>query len=70
MRYFFNLADGDEHQDLGGVELPSDAAARQEAALRAMDPSLSFRLARYSLHARIVVRDETDRVICEVNINH
>jgi hypothetical protein len=71
MRYFFNLAHGvEEHPDYGGMELKSDAAARQEAALRAADPAITFQLARYVAYTSIVVRDETDRVICEVNLFH
>lgn len=70
MRYFFNLADGHEHADLGGMELPNDTAARQEATLRAFDPTMSFRLARYAGRGRIVVRDETGRIVYEIGIQH
>jgi hypothetical protein len=70
VRYFFNLADGDEQPDHTGMDLENDAAARQEAVLRAMDPTVSFRLARYGDHASILVRDETGRIVCDIPIQH
>jgi hypothetical protein len=60
MRYFFDLFDGDRRLDLGGIELDSDAAARQEAKLRALNGRLAHQLS-LGAYCEIVVRDETDR---------
>jgi len=65
MRYFFDLIDGDLSTDLGGVELESDAAARQEAHLRALDQDETH---NYDQYRTIVVRDEGGRTVCKVDI--
>jgi hypothetical protein len=70
MRYFFDIADGETRPDHQGMELASDAAARQEARLRAIEPKSSYMLQRYRGDQRlIIVRDETGRIICEVPID-
>jgi hypothetical protein len=67
MRYFFDITDGETRSDDRGVELPNDGAARQEARLRALDHKSSYALERYGGdHRRISVRDEADRIICEI----
>ena len=70
VRYYFDLIDGHEPTDFGGMELPNDQAARQEATLRTLQPELSFRLERYGGYKTLAVRDETGRIICEVPIQH
>jgi hypothetical protein len=51
------------------MELPNDAAAQQEASLRALNSESGYRLERYESGFRqIRVRDETGRIICEVPI--
>jgi hypothetical protein len=68
-RYFFNLTGSETEQDVRGEVYDNDAAARQEAKLRAMDGH-SFRLQRYRNHHFIEVRDETGRLVCKVAIEH
>jgi hypothetical protein len=70
MRYFFDVLDGVTRFDLQGVELRNDAAARQEARLRALDDKSSHRLEKYDgEHRTIQVRDETKRIICEISLD-
>jgi hypothetical protein len=67
MRYFFDVVDGVTRSDVQGVELLNDAAARQEARLRALGIKSSFRLEKYDgEHRTIHVRDETEREICKI----
>jgi hypothetical protein len=68
-RYFFNLTGSETSQDVTGVVLGNDAAAGQEAKLRALN-GRSFRLQRYRDHHFIEVRDEAGRLICKVAIEH
>jgi hypothetical protein len=68
-RYFFDLTGSEIRQDATGVVLDNDAAARQEAKLRAMDGH-SFRLQQYRNHHFIEVRDEGGRLVCKVAIEH
>ena len=68
MRYFFDLVDGDMRTDLGGAELESDAAARQEARLRALDQNDTYQLQSYNRYRSIVVRDERGRIVCKIDI--
>lgn len=70
MYYFFDLVNGDIRSDLGGTELESDAAARQEASLRALNHHHSHRLQNYVGSRFIVVRDESGRTVYEVPIEH
>ena len=70
MRYFFDVVDGVTRSDVQGVELRNDAAAQQEARLRAIDDKLSHRLEKYDgEHRTIQVRDETKRVIYEIPLD-
>ncbi len=71
MRYYFDFIDGDRKVDLGGIELPSDAAARQEAKLRALNGQVPYQLHRtknVARYSQIAVRDETGRPVCTVAI--
>lgn len=70
MRYFFDLLDGDTQVDLSGTEFENDAAARQEAILRARTCEPKLRLERYDAFRSITVRDETDRIVCKISIDH
>ena len=47
MQYFFDLVNGETKTDLGGAELGNDAAAWQEASLRALNHNHSHRLQKY-----------------------
>ena len=70
MRYFFDVLDGVTRSDVQGVELLNDAAAQQEARLRALGNKSSYRLEKYDgEHRTIQVRDETERVICEIPLD-
>ena len=70
MRYFFDITDGETRPDHQGMELPNDAAARQEARLRALHPEATYRLEQYgSGHRQISVRDETGRIIFEIPLD-
>lgn len=68
MRYFFDLLNGSINTDRIGTVFVNDAAARQEAILRAQALDPEFRLERYNGFRSIVVRDETGQVVCEVSI--
>jgi len=68
MRYFFDLIDGETETDLGGAEFETDAAARQEARLRALDQNETHQLQSYERYRSIVVRDERGRIVCKVEI--
>ena len=71
MRYYFDLLNGhDDMTDLGGAEYRSDQAARQEAILRALDNRDTLQVQHYNGFSFIRVRDETDRTICQVRIDH
>ena len=70
MRYFFDLVNGGVRTDLGGADLKSDGAARQEATLRALNFDHSNRLQKYKGSCFIVVRDDTGRTIHSVVIEH
>ena len=70
MRYFFDITNGETRPDYQGMELPNDAAARQEARLRTLGHKSTYRLEQYgSGHRQISVRDETDRIICEIPLD-
>ena len=69
MRYYFDLVGGSLYRDLGGTEYENDAAACQEARLRALNGE-SHRLQRYKKFHSISVRDETNRVVLTVAIRH
>jgi hypothetical protein len=68
MRYYFDFLDGDRRVDLGGIDLASDAAARQEAKLRALNGHLPYQIQKDERFSRIAVRDETGRTVCTVPI--
>ncbi len=70
MRYFFDLVNGGVWTDVGGAELKSDAAARQEATLRALNFDHSHRLQKYEGSCFIVVRDDAGRTIHQALIEH
>ena len=68
-RYFFHLIGSETENDSVGVELESNAAARQEAKLRSLNGQ-SFRLQKYKNQHFIEVLDETGRAVCKVRIQH
>jgi hypothetical protein len=63
-RYFF---DSDNSRDVEGVELANDAAAKQEASLRAMNGT-GHQLEHYKGAARIILRNEAGAEIYKVPI--
>lgn len=67
MRYYFDLIDSGQRTDLGGIELASDAAARQEAQLRALNGQVPYQMSP-GRYREIRVRDETGRPVCSVPI--
>jgi hypothetical protein len=69
-QYFFDIEDSETRQDDDGVELSSDAAAIQEARLRALNFDHSHRLQTYRGYCRIIVRDGSGRVVTKVPIEH
>ena len=69
MLYYFDLIDGDEYPDNRGVEFGSDAAARQEALLRALDRRDTHQIQQYDEYRHIRVRDQKGRVVCRVPID-
>lgn len=69
MRYYFDLIDGASALDLGGTEYGSDEAARQEAILRSLDNRHTHQVQSYDGFRRIRVRDENNRVVCEISID-
>jgi hypothetical protein len=70
MRYFFDITDGETRSDHKGMELRNDAAAKQEAQLRALAHKSTYGLERYApSHHRISVRDETNRVVFEIPLD-
>jgi len=56
-KYYFDLEDGTCARDTQGAELPSDQAARQEAALRALSGN-GHQMDHYNGFGSIVVRNE------------
>ncbi len=70
MRYFFDAENGTRTQDKIGTEYASDAAAEQEARLRALNHQNSHQLKPYNGHATMTVRDLTGRIVCKVPIEH
>jgi hypothetical protein len=69
-RYYFDLIDHEPRLDKVGVPLQSDAAAQQEARLRALDVKSTHRLQKYDGFRHIRVRDEAGRMIYKVQIDH
>jgi hypothetical protein len=67
VRYFFDLFNGVQRIDMGGIELGNDAAARQEAKFRAMDGGVQNQL-KLGSYIEIVVRDDTDREVYRIPI--
>jgi hypothetical protein len=51
------------------MEFPSEAAARQEASMRAMSQKTSHRLQAYDTYRCIRLRDQTGRIVCEVPVD-
>jgi hypothetical protein len=68
VRYYFDFIDGDRRVDMGGIDLGSDAAARQEAKLRALSGHLPYQLQSAGPYSQIAVRDESGRTVCTVAI--
>lgn len=66
-RYYFDGIEGRELPDHFGAELVDDAAARQEAILRAMNGT-AHQLEHYRGCAAIAVRNEAGRQIYKVSI--
>ncbi len=62
-RYFFDL---DNQEDMVGAELPSDEAARQEAALRALNGT--GHQIGYKNFKEIVVRTEAGDLIYRAKV--
>ena len=54
--YFFDLEDGERLFDKVGAELDNDAAAKQEASLRALN-GLAHQISHYAGKARMIVRN-------------
>ncbi len=61
-KYYFDLEDGRRAWDTVGAELPNDQAAKQEAALRALNGKGS-ELGGYSGFGVIIVRNENGEEI-------
>lgn len=61
-RYYFDLLDGTTQCDQIGAELPNDAAAKQEALMRALNGS-SHQIAHYEGSEEISVRNQCGRQI-------
>ena len=57
-RYYFDLLDGTIQRDQIGAELINDAAAKQEALMRALTGSASHQIAHYNGSEEIAVRNE------------
>ena len=67
--YFFDLADGQTRLDVVGGFFESDEAAKQEAALRALNGA-GHQLEHYNGKRAIIVRNAEGNVIHEVKIQH
>jgi hypothetical protein len=65
--YYFDLLNNGIEKDREGAELENDAAAQQEAKLRAMN-GFTFRLQKYTGAKSIRVRNEKGDVVLEVKI--
>ena len=66
-RYFFDLLDGTTQCDQIGAELTNDAAARQEAMMRALDAS-AYQLDHYDGSEEIAVRNDQGKRIYTTRI--
>ncbi len=66
-KYFFDLEDGDCARDTQGAELPNDQAAKQEAALRALNGNGS-QMEHYVGFRTIIVRNDDGEEIFRTRI--
>ncbi len=67
-RYFFDYLDHPDLCDQAGAELPSDAAARQEALLRARDIKSTHSLISFTETDEIAVRRENGEHFFKVRL--
>jgi len=67
-RYFFDLHDGVVRRDVTGYLFENDAAAWQEAKLRALSYKETHRLETYDGFEFIVVRDQANHMVWELQI--
>jgi hypothetical protein len=68
-RYFFDLHNDGLKKDIEGADLANDAAAQQEAKLRALNGT-AHQIAKYPGENCIVVRNEAGEEICRAPIKH
>ena len=66
-QYFFDLLDGTIQRDLVGAELNNDAAAKQEALMRALNGA-SHQIAHYNGSEEIAVRNDRGKQIFKTPI--
>jgi hypothetical protein len=66
-QYFFDLLDGTTQRDLVGAELNNDAAAKQEALMRALNGT-SHQIAHYNGSKEIAVRNDQGEQIFKTPI--
>lgn len=67
-RYFFDFLDHPDKCDQVGAELANDAAAKQEAMMRAMDARSTHRLSAQGATNELAVRNEAGEHILKVKI--
>ncbi len=68
-KYYFDVEDGGRSYDQLGAELESEAAAKQEASLRALNGS-AHQLPQYGGKARLIVRDQSGNDVYRTPIVH
>jgi uncharacterized protein DUF6894 len=67
-RYFFDFLDQPDLCDKTGAELPNDAAAKQEAMLRAMDARSDNSLTPQGATNELAVRNEAGEQILRIRL--
>jgi len=67
--YYFDVEDGERLYDQIGIELPSEAAAMQEASLRALNGS-AYQIPQYSGKTRLIIRDHYGNDVHTMAIVH
>jgi len=68
-KYYFDLEDGERLYDQIGVDLDNQAAAKQEASLRALNGS-AHQIPQYGGKVRLIVRDQSGNDVHETPIVH